>query len=61
MKKDWMRCYACGHGTDVKPKEPFIKIEISGGGEIPSNFVSIPVGRVELFACPKCGTIKIDI
>lgn len=54
-KKDWMRCFACGHGTDVKPDEPFF--QLIGPWAIMNGK---PGESFSLFACPKCGTVRME-
>lgn len=61
-----MECKTCGydsayewpeHGEREKPaKEPFIKLD---GMQRLDEYGSTIIAKV--FACPKCGTVKLDI
>lgn len=59
-KKDWIKCFACGHGTDIKPNEPFEEIFVNVHDSQYMGIFMINGNGVHLYACPKCGTVKME-
>lgn len=61
MAKDWVRCVACSHGTDIKPEEPFIELLVLVHD---SQYMGVHVADnkpIRLLACPKCGTVRMEL
>ena len=61
MKRDSMKCFGCGHGTDVKPDEPFILLTETPKMRTVRDECDQFVKNVEyqLYACPKCHTVRM--
>ena len=61
-----MKCRACGHDDDngSRSSDDFIRVEIHPHSAFIATFrqgedEKDVVDDVELFACPKCGTIRL--
>jgi len=59
-----MKCYACGFENE---KKSFIEILPDCGAELPEPLFfwlclpNEPHYHSRLFACPKCGTVKVEV
>lgn len=60
-----MKCKACGFDSDkAREEEAFLKVEPFVKGDFVATFPQHEAADVKeqvlIFACPKCGTMKLD-
>lgn len=67
-----MKCAACGYEEDFHSEVgndgnaygvadvPFIEIGITSSAEW-TGIIKKPFGSIRLFACPICGTVKMEV